>query len=300
MDTRKGKILAVVDLENFIGCIGTDPALQQYPSHIAVRATTSAIRQVASRQYPDCTIEWLITAFSLPDPQSDGYQREINQITLATLEANRLGFQVLSVKRDENSADCAITQLGSALLFDRRIKICMLATQDSGGPFVSFINTVSQRTQMHLLGYDYIPQSFPPESMISSSLLKGSITEIIRQMQPNRATNPHHRTATSIRESTYRFLNNPDFVTDPLYRAWIIQAIACVRAVAQDIQEETFTFSHLVRGVRSRWRGPFPPDKEFGDILNTIKDKFFSQRHILIYRPGEMILFLQKFPDCLS
>ena len=292
--SSRGNIIIVADLENFCGCINADPALTGCSMSLATRASASAIRRRVSQQYPDCQIQWQVSAFSFPEPGSEAYREQVSQIARAAREANQLGYQVLTVKRGENTADYAITELASALLFDRRIKICILATQDSGADFVSFINTVRQRTEIHLIGYDYIPESFRTEDVMPSSLLKGDITEIVQQMRP-RVQASHPRPADTLQQSTRKFLNNPDSLNNSTHRAWIAQAISGIRSATEERPEGTFR--ELITGVRSRWQGPFPPDRELGDMLNVLIDRFFSRRHILVYQPGTMILFLARHPN---
>ena len=290
----KGNIIIVADLENFWGCINADPALTGCSMSLATRASASAIRRQVSHRYPDCQIQWQVSAFSFPEPGSEAYQGQVNQIARAAREANQLGYQVLFVKRGENTADHAITELASALLFDRRIKICILATQDSGANFVSFINTVRQRTEIHLMGYDYIPESFRTGDVMPSSLLKGDITEIVQQIRP-RVQASHPRSADTLQQSTRKFLSSPDSLNNSTHRAWITQAVSGIRSAAAEKPEGTFR--ELVTGVRSRWQGQLPPDKELGDRLNVLADRFFSRRHILVYQPGSMLLFLERHPN---
>lgn len=281
--------MILADLENLMGCVRQDTAFRHYPALSVVKAIVSAIERTVTRQYPGYQAKWRVTALSSPEPGSTGFEQENEDILAMTRELHRLKYQVLMVDRTKNAADHAITELGMGLLYNRRIGRCILATQDSGLLFVSFIKAVKTRIRMHLVGYDYIPESFLTEENSSSSLLRGDIAEILEQM-PAQMPNALPARPRNARENTRAFLNDPRSVKNTGHHAWIAQTLACLKYIARDDWE--VTFRDLVRGIRSRWRGPSPPDQTLSDILSVLGDKFFFRRTMFIYRPDEMDLFL--------
>lgn len=286
--------MILADIENLIGCAGQDPAFRHYPPLSLTKAIVTAIERIVARQYPKYQSRWRVTALSSPEPGSAGFERESRIILEMTQELRRSKYQVLMVGRAKDAADDAITQLGEGLLYNRRIAHCILATQDGGAPFVSFINAVKTRIRIHLVGYDYIPESFLAEENFSYSLIRGEVAEILERM-PAQVPTARPVSPRTLRESTRKFLNNPHSIENTEHYAWIAQTLACLKDAAQDGVE--VRFRDLIRGVRSRWRGPSPPDQALSDILSVLGDRFFFRRTMFIYRPSEMDLFLTTHGD---
>ncbi len=286
--------MILTDLENLTGCVGQDPAFRDYPPLSRAKAVVCAIEQVVARQYPNYQAQWRVTALSWPKPGSVGFVYENENVLMITGELHRMKYKVLMVDRTEDAADHAITELGEGLLYNRRIGRCTLATQDSGFPFLSFIKRVKTRIRIHLVGYDYVPENFLAEEDFSYSLIRGEVAQILERIPMH--TPPARPVRTpNVRESTRKFLNNPRFVQDTRHQAWIAQALACLKDMAQD--EWEVRFRDLIRGIRSRWQGPSPPNQALSDILGVLGERFFSRRTFLIYRPDQMELFLTTHGD---
>ncbi|GEM_PF-5569796 len=288
--------MILTDLENFMGCVGQDPALRHFPSLSIVKAIVSAIEHAVTRQYPNYQPRWRLTALSSPEPGSPGFVYENENILAMTRELHQMKYQALMVGRTKDAADDAITALGEGLLYNRRIGRCILATQDSGLPFISFINTIKTRIRIHLIGYDYIPDSFLTEEKFPYSLLKEDITEILEKVPLQTPTVQLVR-PPNVREDVRKFLTDPGSLENTRHHAWIAQAITCLRDIAQDECEWETRFRDLVRGIRSRWRGPSPPEQTLADIIGVLGNKFFFKRTMFVYRKDEMELFLTTHGD---
>lgn len=286
--------MIITDIESIDGCVRQDPAFRHHPPLSRVRAIVPAIERQVARRYPDYQVRWRVTALSSPEVGSIGFVYQNENLLEITRELRRLRYQVLMVDRTKDAADDAITQLGEGLLYNRRISHCILVTQDSGPPFVSFIEAIKARVRIHLLGYDYIPDSFLAKEEFPYSLLKEDISELLEEtplqtltVQPVRPPN--------VRENVRKFLTDPRSVENTQHHAWIGQAITCLQEIAQDEWETRFR--DLVRSIRSRWRGPSPPEQTLTDIIGVLGNKFFFKRTLFVYKKYEMELFLTTHGD---
>lgn len=309
MPSKEGMILT--DFENWLGHANEDPILKQYPPASIITATASATEHEVRARYPDHEITRRFTAFSSPKLAGANPQ-EMRAIEEAAEAARQCRYQVETVDRAPDAADYAITQRGIDTSYNRRFGLLVIATQDGGPPWVALLAQMRTRTKVHLIGFDRIPPSFGGEEMLPFTSLKERVFAILTQTPPPvsldrrisqsddvRANAPPRTTTAydpskTARESTHAFLANPDSVADTRHRAWITHALAYTKEMAGQNWEGTQL--QLVRAIRSRWRGPAPPDEILGTILAVIAQRFFYRRTLLVYKPGEMISFLRRFP----
>lgn len=314
--------IAVVDFENFVGQI------PQYPPLSVVRACATVIERIATEQYPDLEMAWRIAAFS---SEESGQEEEARYIIQASRLLDRMGYSVFSVHRRRDAADQKITRHAIALLHDRRIKLCLLATQDSGTPFVEFLNRVKIRTRIHLVGHDYIPNTFAAEG-IPFSLIGEDILRLLEAFHPGpcpqRAEGSYapprlqrseavqaalpvvppapprlpsacraDPVAPTIRESALAFLNHRP-VADPQHLKWVEQVFRIIQTtIAEGWQLGFFSLYQKVRWNISR---PFPPDDTLRDIVDVMADRFFQRRSILVPKEDAMESFLRKIGQRFS
>lgn len=315
MSSRRQQI-AVVDFENFVGHV------PQYPPLSVVRACATVIERIATEQYPDLEMAWRIAAFS---SEESGQAEEARYIIQASRLLDRMGYGVFSVDRRRDAADQKITRHAIALLHDRRIKLCLLATQDSGTPFVEFLNRIKIRTRIHLVGHDYIPNTFGAEG-IPFSLIGEDILRLLEAFHPDpcpqRAEDSYapprlqrseavqaafpvvppaplslpsacgaDPVAPTVRESALAFLNHRP-VADPQHLQWVEQVFMLIQtAVAARWQ---VGFLSLYQKAKWSVSGPSPPDDALKDIVDIMANRFFERRSILIPRKDAMQSFLQK------
>lgn len=307
--------IAVVDFENFVGHV------PQYPPLSVIRACATVIERIAAEQYPDLEMTWRIAGFSSEESARD---EESRYITQASRLLDRMGYSVFSVHRRKDAADQKITGHAVALLYDRRIKLCLLATQDSGTPFVEFLNKVKIRTRVHLVGYDYIPNTFRAEG-IPFSLIKEDIMRFLESFHPGpqRAEDPYapprlqrseavqaalpivpppappllspvcraNPPTPTVRESALAFLNHRP-IADPQHQKWVEQVFMVIQtAVAEGWQ---VGFLSLYQKAKWSVSGPSPPDDALKDIVGVMANRFFERRSILIPQKDAMQSFLQK------
>lgn len=308
--------IAVVDFENFVGQI------PQYPPLSVIEVCAILIERIGAGQYPELEMTWRIAAFSSDETVRD---EEARYVTQASRLLDRMGYSVLSVYRRKDAADEKITQHAIGLLHDRRIKLCILGTQDSGLPFVEFLRKVRVRTRIHLIGYDYIPDSFEPAG-IPFTLIKEDALRLLRaghsapqkrdapvfvpRTLPHRSetipatlaaiqTAPVHAAslpatspaAPTARESAIAFLNGRP-IADPRHLRWAEQVFRIIQtAVAEGWQIGFFSLYQKARWNMSR---PFPPDNALRDIVEVMTDRFFERRSILVPKKDALQSFLGK------
>lgn len=293
------QIIIAVDIENLEGCAREDPYLRRYPRIPLLHAAISAIECVAREQYPQYEISWRITALSTE--ASDAAENIIQRMR-SIEELVRLQYHVETVQRSPNAADIAITTLASALLHDRRIKACVLATQDSGLPFVEFLQTVSRRTHVHLIGLSYVPDTFQAVGPFPCSLIRENIIRLLQQDRDRRVSLPCRKTNVpspaappvptaiptahrrlTVRDSARMFLQDERSLTNADHYAWLVQARVCLEKTVQGAWQGTFM--QLYRGMKAHWRGPAPPDETLREILRVFEERYFVRTHILVYKP---------------
>ena len=324
------QVMILVDWENLIGCAQKVLGLSRCCPASILRVLAPEIEETTRRQYPELEITWRITAFAFPRSESRREPGETESIEKTAEEARRHNYKVLVVERRDNAADDAITELGLAVLYDRRIKACVLATQDSGTPFVSFLETVKRRTRIHLIGFDYIPESFGAENVFSFSLLRSAVAARMKRTCPVMSVAPSalpaapapalytqtsvtppspepisqvnlpqdQASSPTVRESALSFFRQPSSLTNVEHYQWIVRTLTHASRAMQDGWQGTR--SQLFRSVKFHWQGPAPPDKVVQEILDVIQDRFFVRFYRLAYQPERMSAFLQKFPGVIS
>lgn len=306
MSAREGMICT--DFENWLGHAKEDPILRRYAPAAIIQATASATEQEVRAYYPDYAITRRITAFAFPKLKGAD-PREVLDIEAAAEAARLCGYVVQIVDRAPDAADKAIVKYATDISFNRRFKLCIIATQDGKPPYADFLAQMKVRVRVHVIGFDRIPPSFGGEDTLPFSSLKERVFAILEQAPPvapprrsgssrdapKDAPPPfRHDPVRSIRESAHAFLVNPDSIADPQHYAWIEQALACtVAAVQEQWQGE---FLHLVRSVQARWPGRSPPNRELEAILKVVLDRFFFRKSTFVYKPGEMAAFRRRFP----
>lgn len=189
------QVVSIVDFENLIGCAREILQLLYCPS-VVLKIIDTELARIISEQFPDYELTSRITAFSFP-PSSSGNTRDLERVARMAEAARQCGYTVLSVDREKDAADVAITALGLKLLEDRDVKAVVFCTNDSGNSqdpqsetsYVSFIKTVARRARLHLVGFHYIPRSFEG---YPSSLLQESVAQRFREIEARRL-NPRPR-----------------------------------------------------------------------------------------------------------
>ena len=301
--TSRGQVLIAVDFENLGGCAREDVELRRHSPFSVLKAIASEIEQVVAAQYPQYEIAFKITAFS--SAESDPIDA-VRYRARAMEELGRRGYRVEVVTRRPNAADEAITTFATALLYDRAIKACVLATQDSGSDFVEFLQTTSRRTRVHLIGWTYVPDTFQTGGALPYSLIRDRIARTLEDTCPRTvpsydSTGPRPANLPppvpipvhTVRQSTRAFLNNPSSLTNAEHYALIRQALIALQKVAQEKWQGTLP--QLCRELKRQWQGPTPPNDALWDILQVIGDQFFYRRSALVYRPEQMSSFLRKY-----
>ena len=188
------QVIAIVDFENLIACAREILGLWQYCPSFVLKIIDTEIGKIISGQYADCELSWKITAFSSPRADDPRTRLDLERVQKMAEAARQCGYMVLSVDREKDAADFAITELGLGLLSDRDIKAVVFATNDSGisqdpqseTSFASFIRTVSRRARLHLVGFHYIPRSFGGEEEFPFSLLKDAVARRFQEIAAQR------------------------------------------------------------------------------------------------------------------
>lgn len=281
-----------------------------------MHANIFGIEQSIRDRYPRCRIEWRITAFSYEPSQ------EMVEVLSAA------SYTIVRVQSKPDAADEALTNHGRWALFNRRIHLCVLATQDSGALFANFVRDTRKRHIVHCIGVDYVPASFAANEE-SSSLIRGDVTRFLRtepirplsrpQRQDVEALSsavvppvplplkkhvvPTSRAATPLdvlENNAWLFFGaDPDKVKDADHRALFAGVLAYVMELAFDGWRGTPL--ELFKDVRSRWRGPAPPDTAtLQRILRVVESRLFARNYTLTPRIGEMREFLERHPEIAS
>ena len=279
------KGILVVDAENMVSLAHTDERTWRYPIQRVVRATLIALERVANRSHMD--VQWRIAAFAFPRLNQEN-ARHTHDTAIRTLnislQMETWGYMVPTINQKKDAADEMITRMALAFLEYWRIKVCILATQDSGRHFTQFIKAaLKQAKNIHLVGHTYVPEALSSLGNFHQSLLGEEIAQILEQEKPP----AHPRTATVPRKNFIRdlriFLKNPYARIDSEHRRWIEQVFICIEKFTQGSWNGTF--SELLHGVKAQWQGPAPPQEEFREMIGILTNipELFRAKSILNY-----------------
>lgn len=284
MSATKG--ILVVDAENILALAHADERTWRYPIQNVVRATLIALERTANRSHID--VQWRIAAFAFPRLNQQGNNRRARDAALQTLgvslQMETWGYMATTVNQKKDAADEMITRMALAFLEYWRIRVCILATQDSGRYFTQFIKaTLKQAKSIHLVGHTYIPETLASLGNFHQSLLGEEIAQILEQEKPPTP----YRPATVPRKNFIRdlriFLKNPYARINSEHRGWISQALACIEKFTQGSWNGTF--GELLYGVKSHWQGPAPPQEEFREMIGLFVSipELFKAKSVLSY-----------------